>query len=664
MTPLKHILFGKPRDPTDPKGFHTISLVAFLAWVGLGADGLSSSSYGPDEAFRAIQGHEYLALYLALLTAVTVGLMCFAYSLLLEHFPSGGGGYVVATKLLGPKAGVVSGSALVVDYVLTITVSVASGVDAIFSFLPPAWQGHKVPTDLAILLLLLVLNLRGVKESIKVLLPIFLVFLATHLLLILYGVFSQLGRFPEVLATAHTQMASDVSKMSWHGSPNLGWVALLLIFLRAYSLGGGTYTGIEAVSNGVQILREPRVATAKRTMLYMALSLAFTAGGILLCYLLWGASPTEGKTMNAVLLERVFSSWSLWGLPVGAWLVVLTLVSEGALLFVAAQTGFIDGPRVLANMAIDSWLPHRFANLSERLVTKHGILLMGIAAGALMIYTKGRVPFLVVLYSINVFLTFSLTQLGMSCFWIGEGRQRSSHWWRFLIVHGAGLLLCVTILVITTFERFREGGWLTFVITTSLILLCFRIQRHYRGVQAQIREADEILTKIPSGLGPAGHTKLDPDQPVAALLVSGYSGLGIHSILSVQRLFPGYYKNFMFLSVGIVDSGRFKGKDEIQALERETEHALQRYVAFANSLGFNADYRYHLGTDVLEAGQELCRQIQKEYPRVVFFLGKLIFSKERLFYRILHNDTAYSLQRELQFAGMQTVVLPIRITMG
>jgi amino acid transporter len=664
MTPLKHIVFGKPRDPTDPKVFHTISLVAFLAWVGLGADGLSSSSYGPDEAFRAIQGHEYLALYLALLTTITVGLISFAYSLLLEHFPSGGGGYVVATKLLGPKAGVVSGSALVVDYVLTVTVSVASGVDAIFSFLSPAWQAYKVPTDLAVLLVLLVLNLRGVKESIKILLPIFLVFLATHLLLILYGVFSRLGSFPEVLSNAHTQMASDVSTMSWHGAANLGWVALLLIFLRAYSLGGGTYTGIEAVSNGVQILREPRVATAKRTMLYMALSLAFTAGGILLCYLLWSASPVEGKTMNAVLLERVFSSWTVGHFPVGAWLVVLTLVSEGALLFVAAQTGFIDGPRVLANMAIDSWLPHRFANLSERLVTKHGILLMGIAAGALMIYTKGQVSFLVVLYSINVFLTFSLTQLGMSRFWLGEGRHRSSHWWRFLMVHGAGLLLCVTILVITTLEKFKEGGWLTLVITTSLIAICFAIKSHYRGVQYQIREADEILTTIPPGLGPAGHSKLDPGAPVAALLVSGYGGLGIHSILSVQRLFPGYYKNIMFISLGIVDSGRFKGKDEIQALERETEYSLQRYVAFANSLGLNADYRYHLGTDVLESGQELCGQIQREYPRAVFFLGKLIFSKEKLFYRILHNDTAYSLQRQLQFAGMQTVVLPIRITMG
>lgn len=664
MTPIKRILFGKPRDPTDPAVFHKISLIAFLAWVGLGADGLSSSSYGPDEAFRSIAGHEYLALYLALLMAITVGLISFSYSLLLEHFPSGGGGYVVATKLLGPKTGVVSGSALVVDYVLTVTISVAAGVDAIFSFLPAAWAHFKVPADLVILGFLLILNLRGVKESIKILLPIFLVFLATHLLLILYGVLSQASALPQIFSDAHRQMSADMSSMTWHGSSGLGWVALLLIFLRAYSLGGGTYTGIEAVSNGVQILREPKVPTAKRTMLYMALSLAFTAGGILFCYLLWHASPVEGKTMNAVLLDRVFSSWSLGGWPLGAWLVIVTLLSEGALLFVAAQTGFIDGPRVLANMAIDSWVPHRFAQLSDRLVTKHGILLMGLSAAALMVYTQGKVSFLVVLYSINVFLTFSLTQLGMSKFWVGEGRQRSRHWWRFLLVHGAALVLCVTILVITTFEKFKEGGWLTLIITTSLILLCLAIHRHYEGIRKQIKELDTILQTIPPGLGPAGHTELDPGQPVAALLVSGYGGLGIHSILSIQRLFPGYYKNIMFISLGVVDSGRFKGKDEMEALERETEENLKRYVAFANSLGLSADYRYHLGTEVLQSGEELCGHIQREYPRVVFFLGKLIFAKEKLYYRVLHNDTAYALQRQLQFGGMQTVVLPIRITMA
>ena len=140
---------------------------------------------------------------------------------------------------------------------------------------------------------------------------------------------------------------------------------MALLFIHAYSLGGGTYTGIEAVSNGLPIMREPRVQTGKRTMLYMAISLAFTAAGLIVCYLLWDIRHVEGKTMNAVL-ARSFAGTS----PLGDTFMILVLVSEGALLVVAAQAGFVDGPRVLANMAVDSWMPHRFAALSDRLVDR------------------------------------------------------------------------------------------------------------------------------------------------------------------------------------------------------------------------------------------------------------------------------------------------------
>src|SRR5262249_53220916 len=146
------------------------------------------------------------------------------------------------------------------------------------------------------------------------------------------------------------------------GLSTVGAVGLLLLFVRAYSLGGGTYTGIEAVSNGIPIMREPRVQTARRTMRYMAVSLAITASGLLLCYLLWQIQPVGGKTMNGVLVERMAGHSTL-----GTAFWITTLLSEGLLLVVAAQAGFIDGPRVLANMAVDSWVPHRFAALSERL---------------------------------------------------------------------------------------------------------------------------------------------------------------------------------------------------------------------------------------------------------------------------------------------------------
>src|SRR6202795_58279 len=177
---IKDLLLGKPKDPLDPKVFHQISLVAFLAWVGLGADGLSSSAYGPEEAYLALGQHFYLALPLAILTAVTVFVISASYSQIIELFPTGGGGYLVATKLLGPLPGVVSGCALVFDYVLTIAISIASGADAIFSFLPPRLQALKLEAAVAAVLVLILLNLRGVKESVTVLVPIFIGFLITH----------------------------------------------------------------------------------------------------------------------------------------------------------------------------------------------------------------------------------------------------------------------------------------------------------------------------------------------------------------------------------------------------------------------------------------------------------------------------------------------------
>src|SRR5512133_3264767 len=420
---------GGPKHLKDPHLFHKMALIPILAWVGAGADGLSSSAYGPEEAFKAVGEHAYLAVFLGLATALTVSIISSAYSRIIEHFPHGGGGYIVASHILGDNAGVVSGSALLVDYVMTITISIASCCDALFSYLPQPLHHHKVAVACILTVVLIILNVRGVKESISVLAPIFMTFVASHILMLLYGILTHTDRI--------TPLASDIQHGLSHDLSGIGIFGILLLFVRAYSLGGGTYTGIEAVSNGLQIMREPRVQTGKRTMLYMATSLAFTAGILFLCYSLVGVKPVEGKTLNAVLADSLFSNW-----PMGSWISFITIFSEGALLLVAAQAGFVDGPRVMANMAIDSWFPHRFAALSVRLTMRNGILLMGIAAIGLLFYTGGSVSALVVMYSINVFITFSLSQLGMSKFFI-QRRNEDPHWFRHLMVHLVGLLLCL-----------------------------------------------------------------------------------------------------------------------------------------------------------------------------------------------------------------------------
>src|SRR5215831_9367472 len=292
MKTISAALFGAPLDPFSSQTRQHIALVAFLAWIGLGADGLSSSCYGPEEAFLALGEHTHLALYMAAATALTVFIIAVAYNQVIELFPSGGGGYKVATSLIGPYTGLVSGAALIVDYMLTIAISVASGIDAVFSLLPLGAQEFKLGTELVLVVLLLYLNLRGMQESIKVLLPIFLGFFLTHVILISYGVLSHADHLPALIP--------DTLNETGRLTREMGWIFAASLFLRAYSLGGGTYTGIEAVSNNVQSLAEPRIHTGKWTMFYMALSLVFTAGGIIVLYLLWGASPEEGRTLNAV----------------------------------------------------------------------------------------------------------------------------------------------------------------------------------------------------------------------------------------------------------------------------------------------------------------------------------------------------------------------------
>jgi amino acid transporter len=211
-------------------------------------------------------------------------------------------------------------------------------------------------------------------------------------------------------------------------------------------------------------------------MIYMAVSLAFIAGGILVGYLLVGVEPQKGQTLNAVLFERLTTNWYLARFPLGRQVVTLTLITEGALLFVAAQTGFVGGPQVLATMARDRWVPRRFSYLSERLVTEDGVVAMGLAAILILIGTHARVGELVILYAINVFVTFTLSQLGMSKLW-WKRRQQDPKWIRKLVVNGTGCIFTALILLLTVTLKFYEGGWVTIAITATVIAACYAVRR-------------------------------------------------------------------------------------------------------------------------------------------------------------------------------------------
>jgi hypothetical protein len=300
--------------------------------------------------------------------------------------------------------------------------------------------------------------------------------------------------------------------------------------------------------------------------------------------------------------------------------------------------------------------------LSDRLETKHGILIMGVSSAILLLYTGGSVRFLVVLYAINVFLTFSLSQLGMFRYWLGEGRLHTHKWFRYLFVHGIALVLCLSILVLTTVEKFTEGGWLTLVITTSLIVLCLAIHKHYEGIRGQIRELDTILSALPAGPGPRGGTRLDPASPwrrcsfrvteVWVSTPSSRSNVSSRATIGTSCSSPSAW--------WIRDGSRVRARWRHCGPRPRPTYA----VMWASPTVSASTPTTGTASTTFWGRETLCTAISREYPRAVFYLGKLVFAKEKLYYRVLHNDTAYALQRQLQFGGMQTVVLPIRITLG
>jgi amino acid transporter len=650
---VKNVVIGRARNLSDQSLFHKMSLIALFAWVGLGADGLSSSCYGPESAFLALGQHTFLSLFVAAATMLTIVVICASYSQIIEQFPSGGGGYLVASKLLSPTLGVVSGCALIGDYVLTIAISIASGADALFSLLPVTWQPWKMTFAAGFVVFLTLLNLRGVRESVLLWVPIFFVFVGTYVFAIVYGIVAHVGDLPGIVQGLNADVQSDYT--------DIGIWGLIVVVLRAYSLGAGTYTGIEAVSNGLSALREPRVQTGKRTMVYMATSLAFVVGGLLLAYLLYHVSPETGKTLNAVLFERMTSVWPSF---VAKTFVIAALVSSAALLFIAAQTGFFGGPRVLANMAVDRWMPTRFATLSDRLVTQNGILLMGALALTVVLVTDALVNVLVVLYSINVFITFSLSQLGMVRHWWLD-RAREPAWKRKLFINGFGLLLTGGILISLCAVKFFEGGWATLLVTGLLIAAAFWIKRHYKRTQRQLQRLNELVHA--ANLDQAGaatavpEVKCNPNARTAVFLVNGFNGLGLHTLLAVIRMFPKVYQNFVFLQVGVLDAGNFKGIGEVENLREYSRREVERYAAYMRAQGFYAESHFALGTDVADEAAKLCEEVAKRFPQTQFFAGQLVFQDESILTRWLHNHTVFELQRRLYRNGWPMLILPIQV---
>ncbi|HLB56911.1 MAG TPA: APC family permease [Coxiellaceae bacterium] len=640
---MKFKFFGNPLDPFKSDLFKKTALISFFAWIGLGADALSSSCYGPEESYRALGQYPDLTLFVALGTIISIFVIALSYNQVVELFPSGGGGYKVASQLLGPMAGVVSGSALIVDYVLTIAISTASGADAIYSFFPAHFLVTKLPAEFLIIFFFIFLNLRGMKESIKVVMPLFLGFVVTTIALIGYGI------------VTHEQSMGFIVHRSFRQAHELGGhigtLLMLAFILHAYSLGSGTYTGIEAVSNNVNKLVEPRVKTGKMTMLYMAISLAVVAGGITLLYMLYHVHPVHGKTLNAVVFGEILGSSRAGHIG-----LVITLLFEGGILFVAANTGFLAGPTVLANMAADNWLPRRFQLLSSRLVNSQGIIFYGIAALIILALSHGDVSWLVVLYSINVFITFSLTTLGMFSYWV-TNFTNTRHWWGKCAMSLLGFIVTSSILCVVLISKFFEGGFVTIIVTCLVIAFCYFVRRHYRWVGRELRlRSRELIPPLSDVFHP--EIAIQPSDKTAIIFLRD-KVLGMHCLLWILKHFPSYFKNFVFISVGQVDIKSFSGKRSLKRMTKEVDEMLDYFVNYCHQKNLAATSYAEYGSDLIEQAMELCESTGKKYPDHMFFASQMSFQKDTWFKRLLHNGIPYVLQRRFHTMGEEILLVPM-----
>ena len=277
----------------------------------------------------------------------------------------------------------------------------------------------------------------------------------------------------------------------------------------------------------------------------------------------------------------------------------------------------------------------------------------------------GLVNTLVVLYSINVFITFSLSQLGMVRHWWFD-RAKEPKWKSKLLINGVGLLLTGGILVSLCVVKFFQGGWVTLFVTGLLIGVAFWVKRHYRQTQKKLFRLNELVAAALADEAVYSSVEkpaapCDVNARTAVFLVNGFNGMGLHTLLAVVRMFPKVYHNFIFVQVGVLDAGNFKGASEVENLREHSRREVENYVNYMSKRGFYAEARCALGTDIVEEAAKLCDEIAEKFPQAQFFAGQLVFKDENLVTRWLHNHTVFELQRRLYHNGRAMLILPIQV---
>lgn len=466
---LKQLLIGRPLK-SDQLGEQKLNKKKALAI--LSSDALSSVAYGPEQILIVLITVSAAAFWYSLPIACAVLFLLTAlilsYRQIIFAYPHGGGAYVVSKENLGINPGLLAGGSLLVDYILTVAVSVSAGTDAITSAFP-ALHNHNVAIGVTFIILLTILNLRGVTESASILAyPVYLFVLALFLLI---GV----GLFNILTGTVSTNPHTPI------GTPIAG-ISLFLL-LRAFASGSSALTGIEAISNAIPNFKEPASSNAAKTLTAMGILLATMFSGIVFLAYYYGIVPQAEATVVSLIAEETFGRNVLYYFVQGTTALILIL---------AANTGYSAFPLLAVNLAKDKFIPRMFTVRGDRLGYSNGIVILGFASILLIVAFNGHTEQLIPLYAVGVFIPFTLSQSGMIVKWL---REKPKGWQTKLFINATGALISLTVTVVFFLTKFTQV-WPVLVFLPAIIILFYRIKKHYDAVADQLRVQDKA-TAVP-----------------------------------------------------------------------------------------------------------------------------------------------------------------------
>lgn len=477
FTKLKHTFIGRPlKSLTEGEGG---LLGKMQALAMLSSDALSSIAYGPEQVVLVLASLSPLAIWwslpIGLFVLLLLASLTVSYRQIIHAYPQGGGAYMVTRENLSPQLGLIAGGSLLVDYMLTVAVSVASGADAITAALPTL-HPYNLHISIFLVCLLMLLNLRGLKESASsLMIPVYL-FIISTVFLLLYGIFQLMT------GSLSYQATSPIG----HAVPSLS----IVLILRAFTSGSASLTGVEAISNAVPFFKTPKEKNAAQTLTIMSLILGFLFAGITFLNYWMGILPQHGETILSQMAQGILGTSFLGHLG-----YYIFQFSTALILAVAANTGFSAFPMLAYNMAKNKYMPHLFMEKGDRLGYSNGILTLAFGAMVLLLIFNGNTERLIPLYTIGVFVPFALSQTGMIRHW---KKEKGTNFLKPALANILGAIICYAIVLILLFFRLSDI-WPFFPIILVLTLLFLAIHSHYQKVAQQLRLYEGIEKRTYDG---------------------------------------------------------------------------------------------------------------------------------------------------------------------